>query len=596
MTRAATIPSPAPPSDPAPPSAGASAARVGALHRRGDSWRLVVVESSPRPRLIEAITLIGDTARALSEAHQRSRFGLLVRVAPGRGTIARSASVPAGRPEETAAALGLLAEAQLPGTLPPHRRAAGVIADGSTNGTRAVLMTGWDGPAEPAGPMLKRVRETWTTEIAALAVLRGNESPWAACTDAAEGSVSVLATGPDRTAARVLVEDAASPARFRQSAARVVAETCAAVGLELVARDLPGVAMDPRAAAHLRATVTGVPDERMWLEDYGIALGAALTASSTDPLSRGLASMLEAAPRERASPLERTAAWLARPRHAGLTLAAVAALMLLGPLAFAGARLAILQAKSAGLADRTKVHEEQKLRTALYEQLRTSRWPMTKLLADATAAAPVGVTADTITINGEQGVTIQGTADNPTLVNQFQANLNATRLFGTVKAPRVVASGSGVEFDLTATITNPHARAAAADDFAAKPLAVRLYGEGASNTTAPRAGAATSESPRPASRGSRRAETERPASAERSEEDSPRESRRPSGGSADQPPPPLTDAEIGAMNLATASKEHAIRKPFLQRNPNLDAAAKARLEDEIRKLRERQDAVRGGAP
>lgn len=594
MTTAATNPSPAPASDAAPPTAPTT--RVAALHRRGDSWRLVVVEGSPRPRLIEAITLTGDTAQALSEAHKRSRFSLLVRVAPGRGTIARSASVPVGKPEETAAALGLLAEAQLPGTLPPHRRAAGVIADGSTNGTRAVLMTGWDGPADPAGPMLKRVRETWTTEIAALAVLRGNESPWAACTDPAEGSVSVLATGPDRTAARVLIEDAVSPARFRQSAARVVSETCAAVGLDVVARDLAGVAMDPRAAAHLRATVTGVPDERVWLEDYGIALGAALAASSTDPLSRGLASMQESAPSEHASPIERAAAWLARPRNAGLALAAAAALMLLGPLALAGARLAILQAKSAGLADRTKIHAEQKLRTALYEQLRASRWPMTKLLADATAAAPVGVTADSITISGEQGVTIQGSADNPTLVNQFQANLNATRIFGTVKAPRVVASGSGVEFDLTAAVTNPHAKAAAADDFAAKPLAVRLYGEGASNTAAPRGSSVSSESPRPASRGARRAETERPASSERSGDDSARETRRPSGGSPDQPPTPLTDADIQAMDLTKARAEWVSRRTFPQKNPTADAATKARLDDEVRKLRERMDALRGGAP
>lgn len=566
------------------------ARRVASLHRRGDGWRLVVLEASTPPRVLEASAVPGAVPAALAEAHARHRFERVVRVAPGRETIARSGTVPTGRPEETASALALLAEAQLPGTLPPHRRAAGVIPDGSSNGTRAVLLTGWEGRADPPGPIIRRVPEVWTTEIAALAVLRGARSAWAASADA--GAVSILVTGRDRTAARVLIEDAGTPARFRQAAARAVAETCAAVGIELPARELPALALDSPAAADLRRRVLGVPDDRAWLEEYGIALGAALAAADDDPLTSGLASLLEAAPARRTPIVRRAASWLARPRHAAATIAVCAAVMLLVPLLFAWARLAILEGKSAGLADRAKLQAEHRLRTALYEQLAASRLPMTKLLADASAAAPVGVVANAITITPDQGVAIQGTADNPGLVDTFQANLNATRLFGSVKVSRVVASGSGVEFDLSAAVANPHARAAGAEDFAGKPLAVRLYGEGASNATAPVGGSGADTSRASASRPARR-DSER-APAERSPGDEPRESRRPSAGSPDQPPPPLSDAEIASMDRAAATREWVSRRTFPQRNPTIDAGTKARLEDEVRRLRGRMDATRGG--
>ncbi len=566
--------------------------RIAALHRQGDAWRIVVIEAGEAARLLEAATLTGDLSAAVAEAHSRHNFETLVRVAPGRATIARAASLPGAGPAETASALSLLAEAQLPGSLPPHRRAAGLIADGGTNGTRAVLLTGWDGPADPPGSILRRVPERWTTEIAALAFLRAGRGPLAASADPSSGAVSVLATGPERTAARVLVEDATSPARFGQSASRAIAETCAAVGVENPAREAGALALDSRAASHLRAAVSGVPDVCGWLEEYGLALGAALVAGSTDPLSRRLASMLEAPPAEHASSIDRGVAWLSRPRHAWTTAAVCAGLLLLGPLAFAAARLAILEAKSAGLADRTKQRAGERVSDALYEQLEVSRWPMTKLLADVSAAAPVGVVANTILLSPEQGLSIQGTAENPEQVDTFQANLNGTRLFTGVKIGRVATSSSGVEFDLSAAVSNPHAKAAGAEDFAAKPLAARLYGEGASNTASPASHGASTD--RPPSRASRRAEPERSEATREERSEGERESRRPSASASTEPPPPLTDEQINAMDNKAAMSEWAKRKTYPQRNPAIDAALKSRLADEVVKLHERMNATKGG--
>ncbi len=566
------------------------ATRVAALHEQGGTPRLLVIEAGETPRILEAAPVGGDLCAAVADAHRRHGFGSIVRVAPARATIARTATIPAAGADETASALALLAEAQLPGSLPAHRRAAGLIADGGTNGTRAVLLTAWQGASDAQDALLKRVPELWTTEIAALAFLRAGNGPWAVHADPSSGAVSVLVTEAGRTAARVLVEDASSPARFRLSAARAVAETCAGVGAAAPPRESGPLVLDPRAVAHLRGTVGGMPEGREWLQEYGIALGAALAASSPDPLARGLASLSASPPARRLSHVHRGVTWLAKPRNAWATIAACIALLLLGPLAFAAARLAVLEARSAGLADQAKQRADERLRAAMYDQLRTSRWPMSKLLADVSAAAPVGVVANTILLSPEQGVSVQGTAQSPEQVNTFQANLNGTRLFSAVKVGRVSASSSGVDFELSATLSNPHGKAAGAEDFAAKPLAVRRYGEGASNTAAPR-----SDTPAPAARApnrpARRVDVEeepaeRPASS--------RESRRPEPSGSKEPPERLTSEAIQAMSFGKASLEWASRKRFLSTNQALDAETKSRLQDEIAKLNERMNATRGG--
>lgn len=577
-------------------TAGTQPQRIAALHRRGEDWRLVVIEPGDPVRVVAAVPVAGDLAGSIAESHKAYGFASLVRVAPATDTIARAASVPAAEPAETASALSLLSEAQLPTTLPPHRRAAGLIADGGRNGTRAVLLTGWEGTAQPAGAILRRVPERWTTEVAALAFLRAGHGPWAACSDAATGAVSVLATGPGRTAARVLVEDATSAARFRQSAARIVAETCAAVGAEPPPRETAPVALDHAALAHLHRSVEGLPQERAWLDDYGIALGAALAASSPDPLSRALAEMRETPPVEHASTVGRVVSWLARPRHAWLTAAACILALLLGPLALGALRLAVLEAKSAGLADRTRQRADEQLRAALYAQLQGARWPMTKLLADAAGAAPVGVVADSIMISPEQGLSIHGTAQNPEQVNTFQANLNATRVFSGVRVGRVAASSSGVEFELSAGVSGPHNKATGAEDFAARPLAVRLYGEGASNTASPVSGAPAPEAR--ASRPPRRIEPESEAREQPERSEGARESRRPTPTPSQptEPPAPLTEEQIKAMDRGTATKEMVARRTFPQRNPTTDAATRERLNDEVRRIQEHLKSLQSGGP
>src|SRR5207245_2223573 len=108
-------------------------------------------------------------------------------------------------------------------------------------------------------------------------------------------------------------------------------------------------------------------------------------------------------------------------------------LMIAAPMLLSGARLAILEHKTAAVAAQRATQAESARRAALYAHLEQTRWPMTKLMADIAAAAPVGVVVDTLRISPEQGLSLQGTAKSSDLLNQLEQNLNKTGLFRDVK-------------------------------------------------------------------------------------------------------------------------------------------------------------------
>ena len=579
---------------------------VAAVHRQADRWRVVILANRNGLSLVEATSLDADGQIApLLEKHQVER---IVRVAPARETVARCIPVPAGSAEEVGASIGLLAEAQLPESVAPHRRAAGVIPEADKAPGRAALLIGWQG--EAPGEFAEEIEESWTTPAAALAVLRQGRGASAVYADPEEGAMSVLVFGATKSLARVLVEDAPTPSAFARSVGSVVAETCAAAGVAAAGAPLgqSGVvlAIDAGVIAAVRASVTGIADQRSWFDQYGIALGAAMMALAKDPLTRGLCAMRASAPVKQESVPEKAVNWLARPRNAWGMLAASLALLLLGPLAVSAGRLAILESKAVGLGDRNREKLESAKRSAMYDQLKVSRWPMSKLLADISGAIPVGVSTESIRLASDQGLAIQGTAESADLVNKMMESLTATKLLASVKLNRTEATGDGVEFDVTADVVNPHVKAAGVEDFAAKPLAVRLYGDGAVNTTMPK-NKGKEAAPAREARTTSRAPVDRPERPERNNNNgggggdrgSDRGSRsseapsRPAASPPGEAPPPLTDDQISKMDRGAATKEWVARKTFPQKNPTVDAATKSRLEEEVRKLREQMDKAGG---
>ena len=223
----------------------------------------------------------------------------------------------------------------------------------------------------------------------------------------------------------------------------------------------------------------------------------------------------------------------------------------------------------------------------MYEQVGLSRLPMTKLIADIGNAAPVGVTVQDLRLSAEQGVTIRGVADSRALLNQFERSLFETKLFANAPSPRwrETEGGKG-EFDITVKAANPHTPVKPATDFVAQPLAVRLYGAGASNKATP-LGVKAEATRRAASdkEGAQAGATSRADSG-----------RRPAASPSEAPPAAVTDEEIARMDVGQLIKGWSTRKAYVQKNPGLDAASRERLQSEERKMRERQDALKSGKP
>ncbi len=566
---------------------------VTVLHKVGRSWHAVVVQADGGGvKLLEARTAEHGPAAIIDSLAAKFGRGRILRIVPGAASVCRVGSVGAGNDAETLAAMGLISEAILPSGVPAHRRGAGVLTAslakaGATPGSAPesrMLATAWIGSSEPpetigrAGTGKSTAPgETWITEVGALAgALTG--PGLAVSVDVDAGTVGLLACGQERSVARQLLGDKSSTRAWQTSVEDVLQESAVAAGIPLdtVPRAITqsGVYLPPDSRAGLRSRVQAVPTDDRWIEQYGLCLAAALVAVGS-PTLKPLSQIVAEAPKVLEPVPVRAAGWIARPNRAKAVLITGIAILLLGPVAFTFARHSVLKVKNSDLQKGTTSREQTLREAALYAQLENSRWPVTKLLGDVSTATPVGVVADSINISTDTGLRLAGRADSQEQVNALQANLNATKLFRNVKVGRTESlEGGAVEFDLTADVVSPHNKVTGMEDFAAKNLAVRLYGEGADNFK---------EDPptdKSKSRRPSRANGEEPGK----EGSSSTTSRR---GGDEGPPPALSDAEINKLDSTAAAREFAKRRSYVQKNPTLDTATKDRLNDEVAKLRER---------
>lgn len=559
--------------------------RVAVVHDLGSSWSAVLVEASAPPTLVEARSFSTSESAQFEAWLKAGKAERLVRVTPGGATIVKCVSLPRASVGESLASLLLLAEAELPESLPAHRRGAGILPRGG-DGVSFGLLTGWMSRGEPPATMQRFLPETWVAPIAALAMLMGEAGRQAAIADGMSGSLSVLAVGSKRAVARTLVESAKGP-EWREAAANAIAEAVEIVdepldpGLGAVGRGGARIEvhLDAAARADLPRRVSGASAKDDWLAIYGVALGAALAAVGDDAVN-SWASLHAEAPRQRASIVESVVTWISTPRHAWAAAVVCLLVSALAPLGVAAVRSAVLTDKAAAVDEQQGRREDLAREAALYAHLQQVRWPMTKLMADIAAATPVGVTLSFLRLSPEQGMGIDGVADSAELVTSLQEALNATGLFRDARIERLsVEAGQRAEFTLSAAVVGPHVTVRAPEDFAARPLAVRLYGEGASNREF------RDSSP------DRNTTGRRPSAPSRQAEPEPRASRLTT---PEEAPPPLTEEAISAMDRSTAMQEFAKRRSYINRNLNMDAALKERLDGEAQRLQQRmRDAAQG---
>lgn len=558
------------------------AGRVAAIqHDRSGGLAVIIAETGGG-----SITVVEEhrtDIAHISELLRAQRVDLIVRLVPSSETICRVLALPAVESSdrtELADALGLMAESELPSSLPWYRRAAGVVRLGPAP---SALLTGWtppEGEAKNDRLPLSAVPEVWTAEIAALDALGAaiNAGPLIGLADSKSGTLALLAAGPKRTLARVL---RLTPGEGWSAGAQSAwHETAAAAGLEETRAPGTDGLLLPLAGT---TRLGGAMRDREWIARYGLAFGAIALYADPDAAVSSLVALAAQEPRNRQPLVQRTIDWLALPRHAVVVGAACIAVALLSPLVSAKARHAVLSQRAGSAESLDTRLADAERRIGFYRLLGEKRWPMTKLLSQIAGAAPVGVTLDTVELPQGETVTIRATASSSELVSTFRKNLSDTRVFTSVATPNIETTSEGVTFQLQARVAQHFALQASKplDDFAAKTLAQRLYGEGASNT------ARDDREEDPSDRGSdRRTETR-----DSRRDESTRSGERASGPAPSPPaaseiPPPISDEEIAKLDWGAAMREFG-RRRRASTLPGIDAETKARLAAESEKARAR---------
>lgn len=559
---------------------------VAGVHPHSGGVHVVIAELGPTAggaaavrsvRLAQSFANEEQASAAIAGASPEA----IVRVLAGGQTVARVASLPPGGDDRSRLeAIALMAETDLAADLPAYRRAWGLVMN-------AGLLVGWPERAEPDSASDDGdIPEVCVGDVAAWGLLADMVGglDLVASADASTGTVSVLGTGPERAVARAVVLEADD--EFSLAAADIAREVAVATGLDpqRVPTRIEGVFTSPELSS---ATIAGASRTSAFLATFGPALAAVNAYAERSTLVR----LYRVEPRHRGTAIARASAWFARPAIAATLVLASLGILLALPIGVSYARVRILDKAITNQTEITSANERDERELVFYRLLRERRWPMTKLMADIAGATPVGVLVETLDLAQGEGVTLRGTAEKLELVAQLRENLTKTRVFSEVSMPTSTPSGGSVQFTLQAKVAPGGAtyNAKPIDDFAAKPLVQRLYGEGATSTDrrirrSEAAGKKPSAGSSPAS-GPASAGTSRPSSSG---------GGRSTEAKAPTVPPPISDAEIAKLDQTGAMMEFAKRRSASSQ-PGLDEATRNRLKEESAKAQQRmREAMNAG--
>jgi hypothetical protein len=575
---------------------------VVAIDRSGGRVMEVVLQGSgERLRLT-------TRASAVSGSSEMPRVG----VAAWGQTLVRCRGIEALPTDELVRVLDILGDGELPERVPAWRRACGALPTAGQN--RTALLTAWmPGESEAVSD-----DAMYATAPAALGFAVSLADGCVFASDDAQGVLIVAASGPEGLLVRALREtpgvvggDAHVEKRLREAAGAVgLHDDAVKVALADSVSPWEGrrVGWSPAVGEALEKRVQG------WPKDAGEAAGvlvptcAAMLAMSDDAAVRRLASLRVGQPATQESVGQRLDSWLVSRRHVAIACAVFLLVLLFAPLLAAKAREAMLAGKVRRAEELSEKYQADARKAAIYEQLNERVWPMTKMLAEISAAAPVHVVVQSVRMDSTAQIDIEGfvqiapkgpTLEGPpeTLLTQFESSLNKLGTLGAVTVVRREVVGDSVEFQISARVRSATSPGSVPMDYAAMPLAEVLYGQGASNDTEPVLASAspTSARARP-SGGTRREEPD-----DRAERDGAIESgrgatadRRPSGesgpASIDGVPTAISDEQIAGMDRATLMSEWRARLSASRDTKN-DEQTRARLAEEATKLIERFRAL-----
>lgn len=632
------------------PSRPAASGRVAVLHRAAGEVRALVAEAGAgRPRVV-AFSRFGPQDAARVDAWLDDQGAVdVVAVLPSAAAVCRTCALPAADESALAQALALQAEALLPGAAPPHRMASAVLPAAAGEPGRAGLIVAWPEAARVDLPPTRRDVD-FAPDVAGVAAVLGAARPAEPLVglDPATGSVALALSHAGGIVFRAARGDSSSPAAWRESVARIVAETALSAGhagsftetlVEALRRQAAG--LEPTAAALLlpaelletaRRSIHVDRADPSWWREYGVAAGVALARlGPLAPLTR----LRWAAPLESPSLLRQAVERLSNPGTAARIVAACVLVVMLAPLAGAGLRLGLIKLKYRGVESDLDALDETRTRLVIYEDLSEQSWPMAKLLSDIACCTPRSVDIDQVHLRRGEPIRLGGRVrpheklSAQEVVAQMQENLAATRIFSGFR----ITWGKGdnfqsYEFTLSADVARPYFSYGYPIelDYGRWTLADRLYGSPTPPRDEPPAAVTVSQT------------TERPAGeahvVETAEENgdgaappansSPSRAVRPrpalpnltdggkrfEGDAADHSsnrgaalppsqkiPEPLTEEQIGAMTLPELT-EALTRIAAARQLARLDDETRERLKREFDLVKDRRKVLidRGSAP
>ncbi|MCA9278942.1 MAG: PilN domain-containing protein [Phycisphaeraceae bacterium] len=555
-------------------------------------------------RLADSVDLPVDSGSVQSTI-RRLRADQVVAVVPSGQSICRVVPLPEGvGGAEALSSLSLLAEAQLPSRVPDHRRAVGLFP--SQTQSVSGLLTGWIPGRESTIERLSDHKWHWVSEPSCAAALAGiGSSGVVVVTDKHAGTITGAACGTGHGMVRSRVDTSGDASRIASLLHELVH------GTDTAHTDIESLAQRAAsgkscvASSQTRSSIgrvfSGATIDDAWFEKHGVSAGAAIIALDARCEVSSLCAIRAEPVVEKLGTLDRVKASLSNPRSAWVAAVVCGLIALIAPLGFAYARTLVLekQLEDASIPeDRFSSLSDE---AAVYDHLRTARWPMTRLMSIVSRAAPVGITVSSIRLSPDVGLRVSGQAQSAALINDFVQNLNTSKVFERARSSSIDATDDrGIVFELSAQVgSDPH-REVPKDfpDYAEETLAVRLYGEGASNTRWT-GGGSSSSSGRTSNRTSSRPSRETLANAgNESRATTDRASERPErGGEAGvaPAPPALSEADISAMDNNTARAAFAARQGYIGQNRStMDEETKQRLESEVNQLRDHLRALRGG--
>lgn len=593
-----------------PPAPGAQ--RVMVLHRRNGAELLIVMEapapgSNAKVRLLHTATIPAEHAghsAALERERRRWSPHHILRLL-NQPVVCKLIEPPRGTPAELAAALDLIAEATLPGSIPPHRRAAAIIQPLEPDGrpARSALVVGWP-HRDPHDPLDLDHTPCTAAPVVLASLLSLADHSCAVSIDPHTGAVCLAARGPRQTIIRSLHQNLDAAADHAALHERHIAPTLAAAGLDendlpiTRAADTPSLLLSLSIERALRRRIDGLPDDPAEFSDFGLAVAAGLARLHASPDALPLFSLRAQAP-ERTDPLLlRAARAIAPPRRAAAVIGVSIILALVGPLALTSLRHRALAADREQLDELRRIEKTTADNSAFRDVLRKRRWPMTKLLADLARAAPVGVIVESVRIETGERLAVRGFARDLDRLNAFTSQLADSRVFVEPTIDRTRQSdqsdsdasnprGHPWLFDLSIRVHQPHVSAKLTEDFAAQSISQRLYGDAPSARPADQPESPDTDTPPDSDRTSLDAtNSENKGSPTRAQ---PR--ARPVAASL----APLSDDQIATLDASTAMKEWASRRRAAS-DKSLDEPTRERLRAEAEKCKARMDAARKEAP